>query len=95
VELVDLPGTALANYFMASGWYGVRDDTRIAISVGAEDDTPTRGDSLRAGVFYDVIENFTIWGAGRYYNHSGAANADANVVTLGASYKFNLGFSTD
>jgi hypothetical protein len=94
-ERLDLPGAVTANYLMVSGWYGVRDDTRIAVSVGAEDDTPTRGDSLRAGVFHDVIENFTIWAAGRYYNHSGAANADANVVTIGASYKFSLGFTTE
>lgn len=94
-ERIDLPGTVTQNYLLVSGWYGLRDDTRIAVSVGAEDDTPTEGDSLRAGLFHDVIENFTVWVAGRYYNRSDSTALDANVVTLGASYKFSLGFRTE
>lgn len=94
-ERVDLPGAVTLNYLMVSGWVGVRDDTRVALSVGTEDDTAADGDSVRLGVFHDVIENFTVWAAGRYYNRSSSATLDANVITLGASYKFNLGFSTE
>lgn len=94
-ERIDLPGAATLNYLLVSGWIGLRDDTRLAVSVGAEDDSTTEGDSLRAGLFHDVIENFTVWVAGRYYNHSDSATLDANVVTLGASYKFSLGFATE
>lgn len=94
-ERIDLPGAVTLNYLMLSTWYGLRDDTRIALSVGAEDDTGTHGDSVRLGLFHDVIENFTVWAAGRYFNQGDSSTLDANVVTLGASYKFNLGFSTE
>lgn len=95
-EMLDVPaGLPDQNYTLLSGWYGFRDDTRIAVSVGIEDRSFSEGDSLRAGLFHDVIENFTVWVAGRYYNNSGPFNLDSDVVTLGASYKFNLGFSVD
>ena len=95
LEQLDVPGTMTENYLMVSGWYGLRDDTRVAASIGVEDDSATAGESLRAGVFHDVIENFTIWLAGRYFNHSTSINNDTTVVTLGASYKFDLGFASD
>jgi hypothetical protein len=95
-EALDVPAPAdTQNYLMLSGWYGVRDDTRLVLSVGVEDDSPTAGDSTRFGVFHDVIENFTVWAAARRWNDSTAANLDADVVTLGVSYKFDLGFSVD
>lgn len=95
VEKIDHPSPAAnANYLMLSGWYGVRTDTRIAFSFGLEDESGTEGDSLRAGIFHDVLENFTVWAAARRYNERVAANPDADVITLGASYKFSLGFSS-
>lgn len=94
VEKLDLPGPDNANYLMLSGWYGVRTDTRLAFSFGLEDESGTEGDSLRAGIFHDVLENFTVWAAARRYNERVAANPDADVFTLGASYKFSLGFSS-
>lgn len=93
VEWIDLPAPGNdADYLMVSGWYGVREDTRIAASFGLENDSATDGDSLRFGVFHDVIDGFTVWVAARRYNERVAANPDADAVTLGASYKFSLGF---
>jgi hypothetical protein len=34
-----------------------------------------------------------VWAAARRYN--GPASTDADVITVGASYKFDLGFSDD
>ena len=93
-EKVDLPGAGNASFLMLSGWYGVRDDTRIAASFGLENESGTEGDSLRVGVFHDVFDSFTIWAAARRYNERVAANPDADVVTFGASYKFSLGFNS-
>lgn len=93
VEKIDFPGPANANFLMLSGWYGLRADTRLAFSFGLEDDSGTEGDSLRAGVFHDVLENFSVWAAARRYN-ARAAPVEADVFTLGASYKFSLGFSS-
>jgi hypothetical protein len=95
LEQLDVPGAMTENYLMVSGWYGLREDTRVAVSAGVEDDSARAGESVRAGVFHDVIENFTIWLAGRYYNDSTALNNDSTVVSIGASYKFDLGFSSE
>jgi len=95
LEQLDLPGTTSENYLMVSGWYGLRDDTRVAVSAGVEDDSAFAGESVRVGVFHDVIENFTIWLAGRHANDSTVVNNDTSVISLGASYKFNLGFSSE
>lgn len=92
-EKLDVPG-ANASFLMVSGWYGLRQDTRIAASYGLEDESGAEGDSLRVGLFYDVIENFTVWAAARRYNASASLNPDADVVTFGASYKFSLGFGS-
>lgn len=93
-EKLDYTG-ANANFLMVSGWFGLRDNLRIAASFGLEDDSGTEGDSLRVGLFYDVIENFTVWTAARRYNSKAAAFVpDADVVTFGASYKFSLGFGS-
>jgi len=92
-EKLDVPGTN-ANFLMVSGWYGLWQDTRIAASYGLEDDSGAEGDSLRVGIFYDVLESFTVWGAARRYNSRESFNPDADVVTFGASYKFSLGFSS-
>ncbi|MGH8481181.1 MAG: porin [Nevskiaceae bacterium] len=94
-ERMDLPGATTANFTLLSAWYGFRDDTRVAVSIGVEDDPVADGDSQRIGLFHDVIENFTVWAAARRFNDSTPANLDADVITLGASYKFDLGFSSD
>jgi len=88
-------GASNATFLMVSGWYGLRPDTRIAASYGLEDNSGAEGDSLRVGLFYDVMESFTVWAAARRFNASGTTvNPDADVVTFGASYKFSLGFSS-
>lgn len=93
-ERLDLPGATVANFTMISAWYGLREDTRVAVSIGVEDDSGTEGDSQRVGIFHDVIEDFTIWAAARRFSGVGSST-DADVVTFGASYKFNLGFNDD
>jgi len=85
-------GAGNADFLMVSGWYGVLEHTRIAASFGLENESGTEGDSLRVGVFHDVVENFTVWAAARRYNERVAANPDADVATVGVSYKFSLGF---
>jgi hypothetical protein len=90
-EFLDLPGAANANYAMLSGWYGIFENTRVAASIGLEDGSATEGDSLRIGIFHDLVEDLTVWAAARHYN--GPASTDSDVVTVGASYKFDLGFT--
>lgn len=87
-------GVTDAEFLMLSGWFGVMPGTRIAASYGQENESGAEGNSIRLGVFHDVIENFTVWAAARRYDEAVAANPDADVITLGASYKFDLGFST-
>lgn len=98
-ERVDLAGGADdQDYLMVSGWFGILEGTRVVASYGLENESAAEGDSLRLGVFHDVIENFTVWLAGRRYNEKQFAisgNPDTDVVTLGASYKFNLGFRAE
>jgi hypothetical protein len=90
-ERLDLPGTTVASYLMVSGWYGLSESTRVAVSIGLEDDSATEGDSQRIGIFHDLIEDLTLWAAARRYN--GPGSTDADVITVGASYKFDLGFT--
>jgi predicted porin len=94
-EQLDHPGDSTAGYLMVSGWYGLTEHTRIAASIGSEDDTATDGGSVRAGVFHDLIEDFTVWAAVLHYTDDSPLAASSNVVTFGASYKFNLGFNSD
>lgn len=90
-ERLDLPGAAAADYTMLSGWYGIFENTRVAVSIGLEDGSATEGDSQRVGIFHDLVEDLTVWAAARRYN--GPGSTDADVVTFGASYKFDLGFN--
>lgn len=87
-------GAIDSDYLMVSGWFGVLPGTRLAASYGQENETGAEGNSIRLGVFHDVIQNFTIWAAALRYDEAEASNPDADVVTLGASYKFDLGFNT-
>ena len=93
LEMVDLTaGADDATYWMVAGWYGLREDTRIVASLGSESGTPTEGDSVRVGVFHDVLDAFTVWAAARSFSGKAGALPDSAVFTLGASYKFSLGF---
>jgi len=88
------------DYLMVSGWYGLWPATRVAASYGYEHHTNAPGESLRVGIFHDLIENLTLWAAFLRYDHQmqGATTVlqpDSDVITLGASYKFNLGFSSN
>lgn len=87
-ERLDLPGQAVGNYTMVSGWYALAPHTRIAASVGFEDSSPTGGDSQRVGIFHDLMDDFTVWSAVRRYN--GPGSTDADVITFGASYAFDF-----
>lgn len=94
-EKLDLSaGADDASFLMLSSWYGLRDDTRIAVSLGFEDESASEGDSQRIGLFHDVFDSFTVWAAARRYNGKSLATPDADVFSIGASYKFSLGFSS-
>jgi predicted porin len=92
-ERLDLPGASRADFTLVSGWYGVRDDTRIAVWVGIVDVSLMLGDSLRIGIFHYVRADLRVWAAARRVNLP--ATGDADAVTIGASYKFSLGFKSD
>jgi predicted porin len=83
-----------ATFLMLSGWYGFRDDTRIAASFGTEDESASAGTSVRIGLFHDLLDSFTVWAAARTYSGDAGALPDADVFSLGASYKFSLGFGS-
>lgn len=94
-ERFDLTGGANdAEFLMVSGWFGVLPGTRVAASYGQENESGAEGNSIRLGVFHDVIQNFTVWAAALRYDEAAGVNPDSDVITLGASYKFDLGFST-
>lgn len=94
-ERVDFAGGVTdAEFLMVSGWFGVLPGTRLAASYGQENESGAEGNSIRLGVFHDVIQNFTVWAAALRYDEGEAGNPDSDVVTLGASYKFDLGFNT-
>jgi hypothetical protein len=82
------------DYLMVSGWFGVLEGTRIAASYGLENETVSEGDSLRFGIFHDMLDNFTTHVAYRRFNGTTAGALDDQVVTLGASFKFELSGST-
>lgn len=107
-ERIDLQGAGVTDedYLFASGWFGVMRGTRLAASFGMVNEAvdvstgaSAEGTGTTLGVFHDVIENFTI--------HTGVtlldlkdndvsgpdAADDTFIVALGASYKFDLGFS--
>lgn len=109
-ELIDLQGVGGAElpneeYSFLSGWFGVVPGTRIAASVGMNNETvdvftgaSSEGTGVQVGVFHDVIENLTVHAGGSWYDLrdndlSGPDNSDdAWIAALGASYKFELGF---
>lgn len=93
-EMIDLPAAAAdQNYYFLSGWVGVAERTRLAVAAGHEEDTGAEGDSVTLGVFHDVVQNFTIWTAARRFDGTKTASGVVNdVITVGASFKFNLGF---
>lgn len=90
-EKLDLVGASDADYRIVSGWFGVTPATRLAASVGQENESGAEGTSFRFGVFQNVIENLTIWAVARQYDEGRSANPDASVFSLGASYKFRIG----
>jgi predicted porin len=88
-------------YLFLSGWFGVAKGIRLAGSVGMTNETGFEGTGVQFGVFHDVLENFTCHvGAAFYDLHEdqitgpGPAVDDTYVVAMGASYKFDLGFSS-
>lgn len=93
--------TADSDFLQVNGWFGVLPGTRIAASYGMENETGAEGTSFRVGVFHDVIDNFTVNVVYRNYNakseqnpNTGGGNPDDQVISLGASYRFELGAST-
>lgn len=104
-ELIDLQGTTNEEYYFLSGWFGVTQGTRVAASVGMNNETldfatggSSEGTGVQLGVFHDVIENFTVNAGASWYDLrdndlSGTDNADDSwILAVGASYKFELGF---
>ncbi len=98
-EKLDLNGGTLdQQYLMVSGWFGVMEGTRVAASYGSENETGAEGTSLRAGLFYDVLDNFTTHIVYRNFNSTQygiTGQPDDQVVSLGATYKFELSGTTN
>jgi hypothetical protein len=104
-ELVDhetFGGAPVPNeeYMLLSGWFGVAPGTRLVASWGRTDDTGFSGDGIQVAVFHDVVQNLTVHAGGSFYDlHDDritgvtGTTPDAYIVAVGASYKFNLGFS--
>lgn len=86
-------GSPDADSFQLAGWFGVMSGTRLALALGQTNEI-TEGRSVTLGVFHDVVENFTAHVAATSLEGD-ADNGipDAQAFTLGASYKFDLGFS--
>jgi predicted porin len=90
-ERIDLVGGANdADFLMLSGWFGVLPGTRVAASASMENETGAEGTSFRVGVFHDVLDNFTTHVVYRNYNNTDATTPDDQVISLGASFKFEL-----
>lgn len=93
-ERHDLMGAIDAEYLMASGWFGVLPGTRVAASASMENETGAEGQSFRVGVFHDVMDNFTTHVVYRNYNNTDSTQPDDQVISLGASFKFELSGAT-
>lgn len=99
VEKASIPGPD-ADYVFASAWFGVTPATRIAAAAGFENESGAEGTSVSLGVFHNVMKNFTGWVAARRFDGSGNPSTGGSsgvvndVITMGASYKFNLGFGS-
>lgn len=93
-ERLDLIGANDADFLMVSGWFGVLPGTRVAASAGMENETGAEGQSFRVGVFHDVMDNFTTHVVYRNYNNTDATLPDDQVISVGASFKFELSGTT-
>lgn len=83
-----------ADTLQLGAWYGVVPGTRVAVTGGMTNEYGTEGRSGTAGVFHDLAENFTVHVAGTWLEgDADSGTPDAEAVTIGASYKFDLGFS--
>lgn len=82
------------SYLMASGWFGVMEGTRVAASYGMENETAAEGSSLRVGLFYDLLDNFTTHVVYRSFNSTKKGGSDDQVISLGATYRFELSGAT-
>lgn len=93
-ERIDRNASAIdQSYLMVSGWFGIMEGTRVAASYGMENETGAEGNSLRVGLFYDVLDNFTTSVVYRNFNSTQFAitgQPDDQVISLGATYKFEL-----
>lgn len=105
LERLDEQGLGVLDqeYAFLSAWFGVTGNTRLAALAGMTNETGFEGTGVSLGVFHTVFENFTVWAGGSQHDrkvdtvNSGFAQVNSNdtyVVALGASYKFDLGFST-
>jgi hypothetical protein len=88
-------GLADADTIQLGGWFGVVPGTRVALTAGMTNEyIATEGASGTLGVFHDLAENFTVHVAGTWLEgDADSGTPDAEAVTIGASYKFDLGFS--
>jgi predicted porin len=97
-ERIDLQGVLDEEYLFVSGWFGVLPNTRIAASAGMTNETGFEGTGLTVGVFHDVLDNFTVHAGGSWYDLApdsvNGAVDDSWIAAVGASYKFDLGFSS-
>lgn len=87
-------------YMLVSGWFGVASGTRLAASYGRTNETGFEGNGVQFGVFHDIVESFTVHAGASMYDLTedqisgpGPAVDDTVTFALGASYKFDLGFT--
>jgi predicted porin len=91
---LDAPGVSAQDQVQLAGWFGVMQGTRVAATVGYMSNFLGAIDGVGAtvGVFHDIVENFTVHFAGYHVDLKGGAGVSDNYgLTLGASYKFDLG----
>lgn len=100
-EKLDLHGGLKdRDYYAASAWLGVTASTRLALGVGKTENTPFEGNAVTVGVFHDVMDNLTVHAGARKVDRQQSSTTTAanltstDAVSLGFSYKFNLGFGS-
>jgi hypothetical protein len=87
-----LTGSPDADSLQLAGWFGLMQGTRVALALSQTNEI-AEGRSVTVGVFHDITEGFTAHVAAmRLEGDADNFVADSEAFTVGASYKFELGF---
>lgn len=103
-ELMDIhtfgPGFVDPTNLQIAGWFGVMPGTRVAATYGLVNESFTEGTGVTAGVFHDLVQGLTVHaaasmidGSAASFDYNGIGADNYTLYTIGASYKFDLGFS--